>query len=132
MTPTLTLIAATCALLVVVHAASAQVPETVDGDTIRIGNERIRLLGFDTPEIRSARCEHERRLGLQAKARLRQLLASGRVQIERQGLRKDRYGRTLAKVFVNGRDVGETLVSEGLARPYYGGRRETWCGRMGK
>jgi endonuclease YncB( thermonuclease family) len=41
----------------------------------------------------------------------------------------DRYGRTLASVTVNGRDVGEILIGEGLARPYQGGRRGSWCGQ---
>ncbi|MEO1905391.1 MAG: hypothetical protein ABGX08_00005, partial [Citromicrobium sp.] len=38
----------------------------------------------------------------------------------------DRYGRTLARLTVDGRDVGTVLVSMGLARPWRG-RREGWC-----
>ena len=40
----------------------------------------------------------------------------------------DRYGRTLAHLTVNGRDVGGVLIGEGLARQYNGGRRQGWCG----
>ncbi len=47
-----------------------------------------------------------------------------RVEILRQGT--DRYGRTLAAIRVEGHDVGDILVSEGLARTW-AGRREPWC-----
>jgi endonuclease YncB( thermonuclease family) len=40
---------------------------------------------------------------------------------------QDRYGRTLAVVLADGRDVAEVLIGEGLAREYHGGRREGWC-----
>ncbi|PAP96113.1 thermonuclease family protein [Mesorhizobium wenxiniae] len=39
---------------------------------------------------------------------------------------KDRYGRTLATIEVDGRDVGDILIGEGLARPWTGKRRP-WC-----
>lgn len=39
---------------------------------------------------------------------------------------KDRYGRTLATIEVNGRDVGKIMIAEGLARPWTGKRR-SWC-----
>lgn len=97
-----------------------------DGDTIRLGNERIRLLGLDAPETHQARCRAERRLGDRATERLRDLLASGDVRIER-GPRPDKYRRTLAVVTVDGRDVAAILITEGLARPYDGGRRLPWC-----
>ncbi len=98
----------------------------VDGDTIRLGGERIRILGLDAPETHQACCRAERRLGDRATERLRELLASGDVRIER-GPRPDKYRRTLAVVTVDGRDVAAILISEGLARPYDGGRRLPWC-----
>ena len=39
---------------------------------------------------------------------------------------RDRYGRLLRLVMVNGESVGDTLVNEGLARWYEGGRKP-WC-----
>jgi endonuclease YncB( thermonuclease family) len=39
---------------------------------------------------------------------------------------RDTYGRLLRNVAVNGQDVGEALMSAGLARAYDGGRRR-WC-----
>lgn len=94
-----------------------------DGDTIRCGDERIRLSGIDAPETEQAKCESERTRGLAAKERLRQLLSRG-FEVDREGV--DRYRRTLATVRVNGVDVGEVLIAEGYARPYAGGRRP-WC-----
>ena len=40
---------------------------------------------------------------------------------------RDKYGRGLARFFVGGRNVAEILTSDGLARAYEGGRRQSWC-----
>ena len=104
----------------------------VDGDTISVGREKIRLLAIDTPETFRSRCDNELVLGLKAKERLRQLLDSGSVSIERDG--HDRYRRTLANVKAGAIDVGATLLAEGYALPYQSGyeakllRLRTWCG----
>jgi endonuclease YncB( thermonuclease family) len=97
-----------------------------DGDTIRLGDERIRIIGLDTPELgHRAECEGEARAAERAKQALIGEIAQGNVALQRQGT--DRYGRTLARVTVDGRDVAATLIAQGLARPYAGGRRESWC-----
>jgi endonuclease YncB( thermonuclease family) len=100
----------------------------IDGDTIRSDEERIRLEGIDAAEIGHAKCEAERRLAVLAKRRLEQLLGSGPVDIRRNEHPKppDRYGRTLARVLVDGEDVACILIKEGYARPWTG-RREDWC-----
>jgi len=59
----------------------------------------------------------EHHLGMHAKARLKQLLKSGKVTLER-GLGREQYGRELARVRVDGRDVGDILMSECLAKPF--------------
>lgn len=99
----------------------------VDGDTFRMGGEKIRIADIDTPETHPARCAQEAELGAAATNRLHALLNSGSVSLERAGRDTDRYGRKLRLVSVGGRGVGETLVAEGLARPYTGGYREGWC-----
>lgn len=112
------------------------VTSVTDGDTVRVGDERIRLRGIDTPEIRSPRCREERRRGLMAKRALQEMLASTEVQIERLG--RDRYGRTLAVIRVRGTDVGSKLIQRGLALPWHPGARDramrvaVWCGRDGR
>lgn len=106
-----------------------------DGDTITLGatGERIRLEGFDTPEIANhAWCEAELRLGRMARDRLRDLLCGPGAQVEivRDAQTPlDRYGRTLARVTLAGVDVAEIMISEGWARAYAGGRRKGWCSR---
>jgi len=96
-------------------------------DSIRLGTtsqaEAVRIFNIDAPEI-DGQCPYESDLALQSKVRLAELLEGQRVEILRQGT--DRYGRTLAAVHVEGQDVGDILVSEGLARTWTG-RREPWC-----
>lgn len=97
----------------------------IDGDTVRMGEERIRIIGIDTAELR-CKCPTECRLAAAAKERLDELLASGYVTVDRKG--RDKYQRTLAVIRVGGQDVGEALVREGLARRYDGRtRRAGWC-----
>lgn len=96
----------------------------VDGDTFWLGGEKFRIANIDTPELSTPRCSAERRLAQRATGRLLELLVGQDIAIERRGL--DKYGRTLALVAAQGRDVGDVLVAEGLAR-VWGGRRLPWC-----
>lgn len=104
--------------------------QVIDGDTIRYNYrpERhlhydIRLYGGDAPELHVP-CEKERALA--SKNRLAALLHEGHIKfkIARQ---KDRYGRAIGIVAVENRSVMNVLISEGHARPYLGGRRDSWC-----
>lgn len=95
----------------------------VDGDTVWIEGEKIRLANIDAPEP-AGRCVEERIVGARATVRLAELLASGELRIEREGV--DRYGRTLATLKVDDVDVGAVLITEGLARRWKGSR-ENWC-----
>ncbi len=119
---------ATLILISLVSPGLASAIRVVDGDTVVIDRETIRILNIDTPEIRDAKCDAERRLGLIAKRRLSELLAGGSIDIRRgDGNRMtDRYGRTLAVISVRGSDVGEKLIADGLARPWKG-KRQPWC-----
>jgi micrococcal nuclease len=118
------------ALLTPTLSAAANL-RVIDGDTIEMNGETIRLLNIDTPETFRPQCARERAIGLAAKARLVGLLARGKVTVERDG--KDRYRRTLAVVKVDGRDVGAVLLAEGHALPYVPGpeakaqRMAAWC-----
>lgn len=105
----------------------------IDGDTVRLGEETVRIANIDAPEIHQAKCDAERRLGKIAKARLETLLLSGEIAMRRgdpaSHRMKDRHGRTLGTVSVDGRDVGVTLIGEQLARPWRG-KRQPWCDRQ--
>ena len=98
----------------------------VDGDTLWLGGEKIRVADIDAPETHPARCAEEQALGDRATIRLQQLLNHGAVSLQAIDRDRDRYGRKLRIVLVDGRSVGGRLVDEGLARWYAGGRRP-WC-----
>jgi micrococcal nuclease len=99
----------------------------VDGDTFWMAGEKVRMADIDTPETHPPRCAREARLGREATERLRLLLSAGPIELERIGRDRDRYGRKLRIVTRDGESLGDVLVAEGLARPYEGGRRQSWC-----
>lgn len=99
----------------------------IDGDTIDHGDDSYRLVGFDTPETYRPQCTAEKALGLKAKSRLTELIqAAGHIYLKIEE-EVDLHGRFLAVGRVDRRDVGTTLISEGLAREYWGGKRLSWC-----
>lgn len=116
-----------------------------DGDTIRLTDgTRVRLVGFNTPEKFEPQCLAEAALGNRASARLKQLVAAARtteVTLVRcacepgtEGTKKCNYGRSCGTLAVDGRDVGQTLIAEGLAVPFTCGATgcpptpRPWCG----
>jgi micrococcal nuclease len=103
--------------------SATRVTCVVDGDTFWLRGEKIRILGYDSPEIQGA-CAHERQLAARATRRLGELLSTSPFTVERQ--RHDRYGRRLAVVRVSGRDLTEFMVGEGLAQVYRGHKAQ-WC-----
>lgn len=95
-----------------------------DGDTFRCDRQRIRLVAasgpMDAPELRdSPRCDQGRNgwcdqaLAERARNRLSELLDEDGLAIHCTG--NDRYGRSLCTAAIDGRDVGDILVAEGLA-----------------
>lgn len=94
-----------------------------DGDSIVVGRERVRIENIDAPEL-GGKCPQEATLALKARDRLTVLLRPG-FTLQRTG--KDRWNRTLAVVRDHrGRNVGDILILEKLARPW-AGRRQPWC-----
>lgn len=76
----------------------------VDGDSLRCGRERIRLVGIDAPERRG--CPRGRRCAPGDPLRSTAMLAvrlGGHARIVRLG--RDHYGRTIAAVRVGGIDL---------------------------
>lgn len=101
-------------------AAQIQGIATVsDGDTLRLGETRIRLFGIDAPESRQ-RCPAtsgvDWECGRAATRKLEALVAGRVVRCAPED--NDRYGRIVATCSVDGRDVAAALVAEGLARAY--------------
>tara|TARA_R110002020_G_scaffold101896_1_gene239614 strand:- start:379 stop:789 length:411 start_codon:yes stop_codon:yes gene_type:complete len=109
----------------------------VDGDTIDVDldlgfsvvlkKQRIRLYGINTPESRTRDLE-EKRYGLAAKARLRELLEEADQIIVKTAIDKKargKYGRILGTIWADDLNVNELLVEEGHAIPYFGGKKQT-------
>lgn len=85
-----------------------------DGDSITVldaqwDQHKIRLAGIDAPEKKQA-------FGQRAKEHISALLFSRSVAVEAE--KKDRYGRTVGKVLVDGQDVNLAMVAAGFAWHY--------------
>ncbi|TIO29004.1 MAG: thermonuclease family protein [Mesorhizobium sp.] len=115
-----------------------------DGDTIRLNGvaKGTRLVGFNAPESIEPRCDAEGNLGRRAKARLKQLVATAKLELKMvpcscppgtEGTDACNYGRSCGFLVADGRDVGEVLMSEGLAVPFVCGSTSCpptpspWC-----
>ena len=90
----------------------------IDGDTLVIGSQVIRINGIDAPEDNQNCGDHDGgswSCGASATAALRQLSA-GRIQCE--GDEFDTYQRLIATCSANKRDVGKAMVLDGMALAY--------------
>ena len=105
----------------------------IDGDTFKLGERRIRIIGIDAPETHPSRCPEEARLGEQATVMLQGLLNQGPFEmVGRIYGDKDRYGRDLRAIERKRPDgrmqsVAEDMRAAGLARRYLGGFKTGWC-----
>ncbi|HET6613260.1 MAG TPA: thermonuclease family protein [Kofleriaceae bacterium] len=96
---------------------SAVVARVIDGDTVELeGGERVRYLMVDTPEITSGKHDC---FGEEAKALNDDLVTGKTIELSYDVERTDRYGRTLAYVSVDGREVNTILVKRGYACVLY-------------
>ncbi|MFN3384587.1 MAG: thermonuclease family protein [Archaeoglobaceae archaeon] len=90
----------------------ALVVEVIDGDTVKLENgELVRLLGINAPE-------KGQRFYEEAKNRLEDLVKGKEVLMEKDVRDRDKYGRLLRYVYVNGTFVNVLMVKEGLAYAY--------------
>ena len=94
-----------------------RVAKVIDGDTFYIvqGNEKIRLIGADTPETVHPKRPVET-WGKEATLFTKDFLADGEVRLEFDGPSRDKYGRILAYARVGERMLNEELIRAGLAR----------------
>lgn len=105
----------------------------VDGDTFKLGERKIRLIGVDAPETHPARCPAEARMGEAATAELQRLLNEGPFTIiGRIDRPVDRHGRELravtrARPDGSTQSIAEALRARELVRRYRGGMRKSWC-----
>ena len=122
----------------------AKLIKVVDGDTVDamidcgfsvFRKERIRLHGINAPESRT-RNKEEKKKGLAAKARLKELIKEGKNEflVETSIDKKGKYGRLLGKLFrikdsehqalaSTNKSYNEILLNEGHATEYFGGKK---------
>jgi len=102
----------------------AKVLDVYDGDTVTllidIGfsihlKERCRLIGINTPEIRTRDLE-EKKNGYIARDYLRNLILNKDVIIETH--KQGKYGRYLVEIFYNDESINQKMLDKGYAEPY--------------
>jgi len=115
------------------YTYKAKLDRVIDGDTIDANidlgfdvtiHKRIRLTGIDTPESRTRDLEEKAR-GLASKARLVELLGDGDFMLESREVGK--FGRVLGTIYTIAEksiNINDTLVEEGYAVEYYGGKKK--------
>ncbi len=101
-----------------------QLVAVIDGDTIKLDGERVRLLGVDAPEIHHAQCPAERRRGESARGHLQDLLEGRHLTLVRHG--KDRYRRTLGIILADGADINAAMIASHHA-VRWDGQKHDWC-----
>lgn len=86
----------------------------------------VRILGIDTPEMR-AECAEEKKLALKGREFANKMFRAAE-KIEFANLKWDKYGgRVLVDVYLDGKLYKDEIINAGLARPYDGGTKESWC-----
>ncbi len=90
----------------------------IDGDTIRLGDLKIRFSGIDAPEINQTCVASEGKVacGKISRDLLIEKVTNNKISCTDEG--KDFYGRVLGECFVNGESLSTYLVREGFAFAY--------------
>ena len=116
-----------------------KVIKVIDGDTVDVDidlgfdimlrDERVRIMGIDTPESRT-RDKVEKKFGLASKARLKEMLPTGSIQhlktqIDRSGEdKRGKFGRVLGDFLIDGKPATAILIEEGYAVAYHGQNKD--------
>jgi micrococcal nuclease len=106
----------------------------VDGDTVDVDidlgfgvwlrNERVRVMGIDTPESRTSD-EVEKIFGLAAKKRLGEILGETAIlRTQKPGKSDEKFGRILGDFVIGDKTVCSMLIEEGHAVPYFGDSKD--------
>ena len=117
----------------------SKILRVVDGDTVDVDidlgfgvwlhKERVRIMGIDTPESRT-RDKVEKKFGLASKARLKELMPIGSIQILKTQIdksgedKKGKFGRILGDFMIDTKLVTDIMISEGYAVAYHGQNKD--------
>ncbi len=97
-----------------------EVLKVVDGDTIQIDfngtKEKVRLIGIDTPESVHPDEAKNTENGKIASEYTKSILTGKRVKLELDVQERDKYGRILAYVYLDGQMVNKKLLADGYAQ----------------
>ncbi len=127
----------TLSAMAVAPTEIARVLRVHDGDTFIVDLKNclqpivctdipIRIAGIDTPEI-LGKCKSEAENAVKAKILLQSLLHNAR-KIELFAVKRDKFFRLRAEVWIDGVNISNIMLEQGLARKYDGGKRAGWCG----
>lgn len=101
------------------HAGPQGTVRVIDADTWDVGGQRVRLFGIDAPELDQTCTDADGRdfaCGHWAAGQARERFQGRMARCE--ALDRDRYGRIVARCWVDGRDTGREMVAEGIALAY--------------
>ena len=106
------------------YTYKARCTSVYDGDSVTLDidlgfniimhNQKIRLLGINTPEVRGS----DRLDGLISRDRLRELIEGKDIIMVSHRDKSGKYGRWLATIYANETNVNQLLIDEGLAEIY--------------
>lgn len=116
-------------------ATVTRVISVYDGDSFRADveghheicgkNMPVRIYGIDTPEIRGQKNPQLKALAQKAKAFAVKRLKEGK-SIILKSIRRGKYFRIVAEVWIDGINLGKELIKAGLAKPYFGRKKRLW------
>ena len=124
--------------MVITNEYDITIVKVIDGDTVDVDielgfgiclkDERVRIIGIDTPESRTSD-PVEKLFGLAAKNRVLELLKDGGKLITTENKKgedmKGKFGRVLGDFRINdGRILTQVLIEEGYCVPYFGGSKQ--------
>ena len=112
----------------------SRVTKVYDGDTITVDIDElnplagkkigVRILGIDTPEIRSKDPE-VKAMAYEVRDWLLNKIKNAK-RVELKNVQRDKYFRILADVYVDGEKVANEMLEKKLAIPYDGGKKADW------
>lgn len=113
--------------------SSGHVIKVYDGDTITIASVidgmknsplwrfSVRLNGIDTPELKGGKNEQEKECAILARDWLSSQILNKRVQL--RNVQTEKYGRLLAEVWYNGKNMNQAMIDKRFAVAYDGGTK---------
>lgn len=128
---------------------TAEFVEVRDGDSIIVRahvwptivvETEVRVRGIDAPEYRNPKCPQERSKGAKAAFKALTQIRSTPVKglpylVELENVSAGKYaGRVIADVFYlnkkgKRKSLSQELLKRGLVRPYFGGKKKSWCAK---